>query len=914
MNGQNDVEIKVRSNTRAVNFKEVEKQSGSLRDSVVADANAMRSASEKLAAARGKEADAAGKVRVAEVKLNELRESGKAKAGQLADAEERLASAQRKSTDAAAKAADAEKRLNDERAKAADDTPVASGGIDFSQGLRGLKSGIVGELKSAGMIGGVALGSGVAAGLSSVGAAGMFVGIAAAAQSSNENVRAAYSTMWDQVKSEARASSDVLADDFIQTAETLGRTFNALQPQMREAFAASQPVVRDLTDGVDRLARQAMPGFVTGAKAAAQVSDNVADAMESAGRGVSNFFTEASEGAATGGEAITSFGKIIERMGSFAGRILATLANGSSTVFPALESTVDSAATAVENLADNAFPAMASGAALGLSGLTLLLNLANVLIGVLGPLAPQILSVASALKLIDMVSFGGVRSSWDSFKGSLSEAPTMAGKAKAGVSALVTSGLVPLVAIAGIAAIGLDALASSQQRTAERQRAITAAFRESKGAIDENVRATVAKSLADEGLLSKGKEIGLSAGVMTDAWLNNKSAMDEVRAASSRYTKELEGQGQMEGQVAQGADELSTKAHEVVSAMDDQSSETANAAREGKLYAEAMETGAKGAEGLAKANKDAAKALQELHDQITGLINKDIGYRNAIEATKNAQKEAAAALKEHGNKSVEFAETSRGVESALAAQAQAAYDLAYANSVSTTDLGKVQDATMAYNQEVLRLAISSGKDMPRALGLMVSKLSETDLKALGATRTINGLHQEVIRLPDGKEIVVQAEDRATSVITNIAGRSYTAVVKMVGQWAGFYGLPNGVVLSGSSARGNAHGGIVGSYAHGGIPHAAEGGARGPIVRVNERGQESARLPDGNLVMLPTGSSINTAEDTARLASQQGGGAMDVRLSWATGTESDLMRAIVKGLRVEVQRVGGDPNKLFRARP
>lgn len=66
---------------------------------------------EKLAKARGKEADAAGKVRVVEEKLQQLRTSGKATAAQLAQAEERLASAVRASESAKTAATKATRAL-----------------------------------------------------------------------------------------------------------------------------------------------------------------------------------------------------------------------------------------------------------------------------------------------------------------------------------------------------------------------------------------------------------------------------------------------------------------------------------------------------------------------------------------------------------------------------------------------------------------------------------------------------------------------------------------------------------------------------------------------------------------------------------------------------------------------------------
>jgi hypothetical protein len=58
-------------------------------------ASSVRDAADRLAAARDREATAAGALRVAETRLTQLREGGRARADQLAAAEERVASAQR---------------------------------------------------------------------------------------------------------------------------------------------------------------------------------------------------------------------------------------------------------------------------------------------------------------------------------------------------------------------------------------------------------------------------------------------------------------------------------------------------------------------------------------------------------------------------------------------------------------------------------------------------------------------------------------------------------------------------------------------------------------------------------------------------------------------------------------------------
>ncbi|MDZ7910798.1 MAG: hypothetical protein U5O16_03030 [Rhodococcus sp. (in: high G+C Gram-positive bacteria)] len=87
-------------------------------------------ASAQLAAARGKEADAAGKVRVAELKLQELRDKGTASASQIAAAEERLATANRGHDNAMAGRVRAVNNLTEARARAANGADDEADSVD----------------------------------------------------------------------------------------------------------------------------------------------------------------------------------------------------------------------------------------------------------------------------------------------------------------------------------------------------------------------------------------------------------------------------------------------------------------------------------------------------------------------------------------------------------------------------------------------------------------------------------------------------------------------------------------------------------------------------------------------------------------------------------------------------------------
>lgn len=88
----------------------------------------VRKLGEALAKARSSEADAAGKVRVAEAKLNEVRANGKSTVSQIAAAEESLASANRKSAAASDSAKEAAEALGKAQKRVAD--LAESGGKD----------------------------------------------------------------------------------------------------------------------------------------------------------------------------------------------------------------------------------------------------------------------------------------------------------------------------------------------------------------------------------------------------------------------------------------------------------------------------------------------------------------------------------------------------------------------------------------------------------------------------------------------------------------------------------------------------------------------------------------------------------------------------------------------------------------
>lgn len=222
----------------------------------------------------------------------------------------------------------------------------------------------------------------------------------------------------------------------------------------------------------------------------------------------------------------------------------------------------------------------------------------------------------------------------------------------------------------------------------------------------------------------------------------------------------------------------------------------------------ASQTAADKMNQAAAAARDNESAIRKLNDAVMGAIDKSLSYQQSVLSTKDAQKALNETLKQHKTGSDEAQAATINLEQAQVRQAQAAQAQATANSKAGDEASKAADGHSAFAKEVINMAVAANGSGTPALESMVSSLTDTQLKALGAHREVDGAGNAIISLPGGKTMTVDAKDNATPVISNIANKEYTAVVKLTGVWAGYSQLPNGVVLSGSSARGNADGGPI----------------------------------------------------------------------------------------------------------
>ncbi|WP_103344059.1 phage tail tape measure protein [Amycolatopsis sp. CA-126428] len=174
----------------------------------------------ELETARNREADAAGKVRVAEARLEETRTSGNAKASALAAAEERLATAQRTLTTAQERTASTSDKFEQAQRNAADATDTVTVSVDKAERRSaGFGSSLADTARQAGSF---------AFGLTAIGNA------ASIAMDTLENAR-----LGDKLAAQLGAPADMAAD--------LGRVAGTLYAQ---AYGDSLDQINEAIRGV----------------------------------------------------------------------------------------------------------------------------------------------------------------------------------------------------------------------------------------------------------------------------------------------------------------------------------------------------------------------------------------------------------------------------------------------------------------------------------------------------------------------------------------------------------------------------------------------------------------------------------------------------------------------------------------
>ncbi|HEV2778542.1 MAG TPA: hypothetical protein VGX25_04005 [Actinophytocola sp.] len=662
-----------------------------------------------------------------------------------------------------------------------------------------------GKTSTAALVGTVgaaaAAGAGIAAALG--GTALLVGGLGVAAAASNTAVSDSFTDLWHNIQTGTRESAQVLVPGLVGISDQLADTFDEVQPRLVGMFADTMPGLQHLTDGFTGFIRETMPGLEKAVASSEPVLEAVRDVAIDTGKGVTDFFTGVSSGSESSAQILRVFGGIARDVLGFTGDLLARLANEGAPSVQRLGEVISQLLGVITQLSAGALPVLFQAAGAGLNVFSGLLTMIGGSSAQLGPLIGLVISAGVAFKALDVITFGGLSAQFGRLKAEIGAAHTVGGKLRAGLGGLLT-GIGPLGVAAGGLGVMLGVLGARQQEAAQRAaehrariESLTDALVASGGVINDNIAQGQVKAAQDAGLYEVVGRLGVSSRTLTEALLGNKSAIGEVNAGFDRFGITMGGTNHVFAESLdrfkgmKGQDSLGGLARVAVEAK----------GKFGELSGGMLE--AKDAAGeIATKHHEAASAtdrhtaaMARLQEQLLGFVNKDLAYRQAVNAEREAVDQAAEAVRKKAEADTAVTETVRqyGEKSAEAAaavekQKEAAeavtganlgWEQSMVNTVARAgELAESQyrgsDAAEAarlrvdaQNREIIRLAELAGDAAPPALRQMILGMDASTRAALGVTSTVNAAGQAVLRLPNGKEIVLTAADQATPVVRNI---------------------------------------------------------------------------------------------------------------------------------------------------
>ena len=507
------------------------------------------------------EESAAGRVKVAQARLNEVQADGKAKASQLAAAQEQLASAHRSQAVAADNSAAATARFT----KAQQDADNA-GKKGFQNTEREAErvakranaqfDAMKFTALSVGMPAAAAIGA-AGVGLALAAIPLLMAGVAFSVLGDNEQIGHSFNDLGEDATSSIHDMAGVLQGPLVAASEKARLGFDQLKPAIQEAFLGSGPALLEFTDGVVGFAQNAMPGFNAAIASSDAPMRGLSSLLVQTGSGLTDFFVNATQGAEGAEQGLDSLGGIIQDFLGFAGKLFANLANGSAGVLPQFQSALQQVEHVLDTLTSDGMPAL-SGATGGFlstisGGLGIINGLASGLgswTAPLGAAGGQLLAISSIAKIfgtsLGETGFGlkAFATSMDEagnktspFKQALADTEAGGSKLSRGLGAIASSGFNPL----GLALVGggllLSAYGQQQEEAAkkaqEHKRAVndlTSAIRQDNGVIGQASQALIEKSLAEKNAKGNADALGISYGTVADASTGSAAALSNFNS------------------------------------------------------------------------------------------------------------------------------------------------------------------------------------------------------------------------------------------------------------------------------------------------------------------------------------------------------------------------------------------------
>lgn len=770
-------------------------------------------AARDLRKAHDDEAVAAKAVNTAEAKLAEVRADSTAKVSQLSAAEEQATRAHAKHKAATEDLTAATNRFSEAQKRAGNESETSNKKVEDATSRMAKRTnaqfdGLKFTALSVGLPAAAAIGAaGVVGSLALI--AGGFAALGVYAAFGSDRTVVAFRDMSNQVTGDVHSMGALVEGELVGAIGDAGAAWTRLKPQVATAVAASAPAVRELTGAVTDFAENAMPGMITAVQASGPALVGLRTFTGQAGAGLSDFFANVSKGSDGAKQGFTVLGGTVQTLEGRLGTLFANLANGSEGPLRSLDVIVDQLTGGLVDLTARGSGAMGilqgfsnagSGAATVLHGL---------LAGV-SALPPQLTQLTGSWTAASMIAgkFGiDAGKGFEGLGGKIKAAEGLGGKFGATIGGLAAGAINPAFLAVTALGIGLDLLGQKEQKAAQyaaehrdNVRELTQAIKQDSGEMGASVDAVNAKALADKNATNNLQSFGSSIGIAANAIRGSSAAYDALQGSAERTLSTIADQSGITEenkqaliglagtslQTGQNYDQLKDKVKLFGTAMDGTNGtvQKFTAAQQSAIEALINGTGAVGEQvnaqrqahdvyiasemaltGLATAQIEARDATSQHTKAIYDQQNAALGYRGALLSTQSAEEKYNKTLNDGKATAKDKAQAALDLERAYAAQEQAAYNAAYAESKATSDQGKQADATKAMNTETLKLAATYKDKLPESLAKTIASMTPIEAAAAGATVAIGKTGEAVYRLPNGKEIkIVPTTEAATKAL------------------------------------------------------------------------------------------------------------------------------------------------------
>jgi hypothetical protein len=764
-----------------------------------------------------------------------------------------------------------------------------------------------------GLLPGIALAAS-AAGALALGALPLAIGaVGIAALKSNEQIKLSYAQMWGDIKQEATAIAQPLVQVFDDTAHQIFGTWRQLRPELKQMFADSAPLISDFVDGVLGAAEEAVPHFQRALQVSGPAMRGFASLIKDVGGGLGEMAEEASKSSVAIGTSTRITGQILRTLLRDVGTLVGQFAGFWADIGPRFEQTFNKLMDAVLRFTDGGLRGMGNTINITLTLLNALLSAVGPVADIFGQIGGTVLGLIGSWKLFAGV-IGLVGKAWGLLKpsewlGKLSGVSTAitnmgntmggwvtkvsgseeAGKRFSGTMTKigdVTTKAASALPLIGAAIIGVQAAVDHFWPSADD---LASKIMEGGAAAEE----------------ARGKMIDYGNSVNTNSlWATAFAASsDEVNAA---IKKQREGMTELE-RAQQDASRAQRDYNYAVDKYGENSSQAI----------QAQENLSNATDDVEEAQHKAALATQDHTDKIIaqtnimlGAVGARLNYQSSLLSLEEAQRSLTTAVKEHGVGSLEARQADIAYQQGLLQVINGLGARVKAENASKSETEQNTLATAAMHQEIARLAVAAGTDLPPALAEMASVLSDTELKQLGVTREIDNTGQAIYRLPPGKNLAFPNDAPiATSQVNNLATAIYNLPTQ---KWFHYYidyittgkpppntsGPAGSGGLLGPASGGRAKGGPVKAgraYWTGeeGIPELFFPDVDGFVLN----GRDSARIADA---VRRGGTPATPANFTGDDGSAQDGG---MSADWLVSSMVEALRRMFDGARMEVDGSG-----------